>query len=322
MTRFDGRIEPIAVATRSGLEESVHHGAGVAIDVDGTIRASIGDPDLVVYPRSCLKPMQVHAMAGVGLELDDRQLAVACASHDGSPDHLAVVRSILERYDLAESDLQNTPARPFGAVARAAARIAGTEPSALQQNCSGKHAAMLATCRVNGWPIDDYLDQHHPVQVAITSGVAALGAVVHHVGIDGCGAPTHAFSLRDLAAAFARLAAPGSSVARAMTTNPELVGGPTRDVTVWMRAVPTLVAKEGAAGVMAAGLADGRAVAFKVADGSDSCRQAVVAEALRAAGLDMGADVTSTADTVAVSVLGHGRPVGRLDAIEWARCSS
>ncbi len=282
--------------------------------------ASVGDPELVVYPRSCLKPMQAHALLGAGLELDDRQLAVACASHDGSPDHLDAVRSILERYGLAESDLQNTPARPLDAVARTAARIDGTGPSALQQNCSGKHAAMLATCRVNGWSIDDYLDQHHPVQAAITSGVETLGAVIHHVGIDGCGAPTHAFSLRDLAAAFARLAAPGSAVARAMTTHPELVGGPTRDVTVWMRAVPTLVAKEGAAGVMAAGLADGRAVAFKVADGSDSCRQAVVAEALRAAG--MSTDATSTADTLAVSVLGHGRPVGRLDAIEWTRCSS
>ncbi|MGE5209842.1 MAG: asparaginase [Acidobacteriota bacterium] len=322
MTRFDGRIEPIAVATRSGLEESVHHGAGVAIDVDGAVCASVGDPDLVVYPRSCLKPMQAHAMVGAGLELDDRQLAVACASHDGSPDHLDVVRSILERYDLVESDLGNTPARPFGAAARTAARIAGVEPSPLQQNCSGKHAAMLATCRVNGWSTDDYLDQHHPVQDAITSGLKALGAVVHHVGVDGCGAPTHAFSLRDLAAAFARLTASGSAVARAMTTNPELVGGPTRDVTLWMRAVPTLVAKEGAAGVMAAGLADGRAVAFKVADGSDTCRQAVVAEALRAAGVDVDTHAARTAETVAVPVLGHGRPVGRLDPIEWTRCSS
>ena len=320
MTRFDGRIEPIAVTTRSGLEESVHHGAGVAIDLDGVVRALGGDPDLVVDPRSCLKPVQAQAMLGAGLELDDRQLASGCASHDGSPEHLDAFRSILERYDLVESDLQNTPARQYGAVARTAARIAGTEPSALQQNCSGKHAAMLATCRVNGWSIDDYLDPHHPVQATITSGVEALGAVVHHVGIDGCGAPTHALPLRDLAVAFARLATPGSAVARAMTTHPELVGGPTRDVTVWMRAVPTLIAKEGAAGVMAAGLADGRAVAFKVADGSDSCRQAVVAEALRAAGLET--DATSTADAVAVPVLGHGRPVGRLDAIEWTRCSS
>lgn len=320
MTRFDGTLAPIAVATRNGLEESVHHGAGVAIDVAGVRRATIGDPDLVVYPRSSLKPLQAHAMIAAGLELDDAQLAVACASHDGSAMHLDAVRSILVRYGLDESDLANTPTRPSGAAPRAAARAAGIEPSSIQQNCSGKHAAMLATCRVNGWSIDDYLDPHHPVQATITSGVEALGAVVHHVGIDGCGAPTHALPLRDLAVAFARLATPGSAVARAMTTHPELVGGPTRDVTVWMRAVPTLVAKEGAAGVMAAGLADGRAVAFKVADGSDSCRQAVVADALRAAGLET--DATSTADTVAVPVLGHGRPVGRLDAIEWTRCSS
>lgn len=322
MTRFDGRIEPIAVATRSGLEESVHLGAGVAIGVDGDRRASIGDPDLVVYPRSCLKPMQAHAMLGVGLELDDRQLAVVCASHDGSPDHLDAVHSILERYDLTEADLQNTPARPSGAAARAAARLAGTEPSSLQQNCSGKHAAMLATCRVKGWSIGDYLDPHHPVQAAITDGLEALGAVVHHVGIDGCGAPTHALSLQDLAVAFARLAGPGSAVAQAMTAHPTLVGGPTRDVTLWMQAVPTLIAKEGAAGVMAAALADGRAMAFKVADGSDACRQAVVAEALRAAGADVDTQAAHTADTVAVPVLGHGRPVGRLDAIGWTRCSS
>ena len=319
MTRFDGRVAPIAVAIRSGLEESVHHGAGVAIDGTAAVRASIGDPDLVVYPRSCLKPMQTHAMVGVGLELDDRQLALACASHDGSSAHLAVVRSILDRYDLDESDLQNTPARPSGEAARTAARIAGIEPSSIQQNCSGKHAAMLATCRINGWSIDDYLDRSHPVQLAITEGLEALGAVVDHVGIDGCGAPTHAFSLRELAGAFSHLAASGSAVARAMTTHPALVGGPTRDVTLWMQAVPTLIAKDGAAGVMAAGLADGRAVAFKVADGSDVCRQAVVVEALRAAGVEFDAEAERTAETVAVPVLGHGHPVGRLDPVEWLR---
>ncbi len=322
VTRFDGRVAPIAVATRSGLEESVHHGAGVAIDGDAALRASIGDPDLVVYPRSCLKPMQAAAMVGAGLELDDRQLAVACASHDGSADHLDVVRSILERYDLTESDLANTPARPYGAAARAAARAAGIEPSALQQNCSGKHAAMLATCRVNGWSIADYLDPDHPLQAAITLDIQTHGAVVHHIGTDGCGAPTHALSLRDLAAAFGRLATPGSVVARAMTAHPMLVGGPTRDVTLWMHAVPTLVAKEGAAGVMAAGLADGRAVAFKVADGNDTCRQAVVAESLRAAGVDVDEIATATVDAVSVPVLGHGHPVGRLDALGWTRCSS
>ena len=174
-------MEPIAVATRSGMDESVHHGAGVALDRDGAVVAAVGDPELVVYPRSCLKPLQAHAMVGIGLELTDAQLAVACASHDGSPMHLDAVRSILARYGLDEADLANTPARPAGAAARAAARAAGVEPSPLQQNCSGKHAAMLATCRVNGWPTDGYLDRDHPLQAAITVGirVARRGGRTH-----------------------------------------------------------------------------------------------------------------------------------------------
>ena len=322
MTRFDGRLAPIAVATRSGLEESVHDGAGVAIGPGGVELASIGDPDLVVYPRSSLKPMQAHVMLGLGLELADEQLAVACASHSGSAAHLAAVRSILDRYGLDESDLANTPARPFGAAERASARVAGIEPSSLQQNCSGKHAAMLATCRVNGWTTDGYLDTDHSLQLAITAGMASLGAGVHHVGIDGCGAPTHAFSLRDLAGAFAELAAPGSMISRAMTAHPVMVGGSTRDVTLWMQAVPTLMAKEGAAGVMAAGLADGTAIAFKIADGSDVARQVVVPEALRAAGIDVDSAAAPTVERVAVPVLGHGEPVGRVAALEWNRCGS
>ena len=322
MTRFDDRVAPIAVATRSGLEESVHHGAGVAIDSNGTVLATIGDPDLVVYPRSCLKPMQAHVMLALGLELADDQLAVACASHEGSELHLAAVRSILARYDLDETDLANTAARPYGAAERASAMVAGVEPSSLQQNCSGKHAAMLATCRINGWPTDAYLQPDHPLQVAITSGFESIGAVVHHVGVDGCGAPTHALALADLARAFATLAAPGSVVGRAMSSNPAMVSGPTSDVTLWMQAIPTLVAKEGAAGVMAAGLADGRAVAFKVADGSDSARRAVVAEALRSAGVDVDAMAASTVEQFSVPVLGHGRPVGRIEALEWTLCSS
>ena len=118
------------------------------------------------------------------------------------------------------------------------------------------------------------------------------------------------------------LARPDTPIVRAMTRHPEMVAGPTRDVTLWMQAVPTLVAKEGAAGVMAAGLADGRALAFKVADGSDAARQAVVAEALRAVGVDIDDMAPATVERVAVPVLGHGRPVGRIHALEWLRCSS
>jgi L-asparaginase II len=181
---------------------------------------------------------------------------------------------------------------------------------------------MLATCRVNGWPIDGYLDVEHPLQLAITAGIESMGAGVHHVGVDGCGAPTHALSLRSLAVAFLRLADPASPIAQAMMSHPALVAGPDRDVTLWMEALPTLVAKEGAAGVMAAALADGRAVAFKVADGSDNARQAIVPEALRAAGVDVDSLAPATVRRVAVPVLGHGQRVGQIDALEWNRCSS
>ena len=319
MTRFDGLIAPIVVASRSGFEESVHHGAGVTLDVDGSIGSTIGDPDLVVYPRSSLKPMQAHAMVGVGLDLPDELLSIACGSHDGSALHLDAVRSILDRFDLVEADLQNTPTRPSGDAARSAARAAGIGPSALQQNCSGKHAAMLATCRVNGWSIDGYLQQDHPLQVAITTGFEALGCTVHHIGVDGCGAPTHALSLRDLAGAFAAIATDGTPVARSMRADPVMVAGPNRDVTRWMQHVPGLIAKEGAAGVMAAALPDGRALAFKIADGDNEAREAVVPEALRRIGVDLDG---APGDLLSHAVMGHGREVGELRAVEWSVWSS
>jgi L-asparaginase II len=307
VTRLDDAFAPIAVATRSGFEESLHHGAAVALDETGTIVASVGDPDVVVYPRSCLKPLQAQAMVDLGLELPDEQLAVACASHAASPVHLDAVRSILAAYGLREDDLRNTPARPEGAAS-------SVEPSSIVQNCSGKHAAMLATCVVNGWPTGTYIDADHPLQRAIGAALVGFGCAVRHVGVDGCGAPTHAIALRDLASAFAALASNGSAVSRAMRAHPVLVAGVDRDVTLWMEAVPGLMAKEGAAGVMAVGFDDGRAAAYKIADGSEPARRAVVPQALRVFGVEPAADVLVR---VRVPVLGHGREVGHVDPLDW-----
>lgn len=316
MTRFDDAFAPIAVATRSGFDESLHHGAGVAVGTDGAIVAAVGDPSLVVYPRSCLKPMQAGAMIALGLELPDELLAVACASHDGAPMHLEAVAAILSTVGLGEADLQNTPARPLHAPCSVDA------PSSLRQNCSGKHAAMLATCVVRGWPTVSYLDRDHPLQVAITAHLEDLGCTVHHVGVDGCGAPTHALALDDLARVFGTLASGDAAVARAMRANPDMVGGSERDVSLWMGAVSGLMAKEGAAGVMAVGLGDGRGAAFKIADGSDLARRAVTPEALRNLGVDVDGAGADTRDRVAVPMLGHGEPVGRIDALRWTSCSS
>jgi len=321
MSRFVGAVAPIAVADRSGLDESIHHGAGVALrGVD--VVATVGDPDLVVYPRSCLKPLQAAAMVALGLDVPDDQLAVACASHDGADLHLRTVRRLLADHGLTDADLDNTPSRPFGAGARSAARRAGVEPSSLQQNCSGKHAAMLAACVVNGWPTAGYVDPGHPLQQAITAHLETLGCAVTHIGVDGCGAPTHAFALRDLATAFAHVARSDSQVARAMRAHPVLVAGEDRDVTAWIRSLPGLIAKEGAAGVMAAGLPDGRGVAFKIADGSDVARRAVTPEALRAAGVDVDTLAADAVNAARVPVLGHGREVGVVRALNWSTCSS
>lgn len=324
MTRFDetrftsDSFAPIAVATRSDFDESLHHGSGVVLDADGVVESELGDADGVVYPRSCLKPLQVDAMVAAGVQLTTQQLAVACASHSGEPMHLDTVRAVLAAAHLSEGDLANTPSRPFGAAAREALRAAGVPPSSLQQNCSGKHAAMLATCLVNGWPIDDYLSVDHPLQQMITAHIETLtGESVAHIGIDGCGAPTHAFSLRGLAAAFSALAR-GSEAATAMRAHPELVGGTDRDGTEWMRAVPGLITKEGAAAVMAGALPDGRAFAYKIADATDDARKVVMIEALRLLGVDSAA-IAANAHIAHVEVLGHGRPVGRLVPLEWPR---
>ena len=323
-TRFaDDSFAPIAVATRSDVDESLHHGAGVVVAADGSIVRAIGDPDLLVYPRSALKPLQAASMVEAGLRLPARLLAVVAASHSGEAVHLDAVREILERHEFTVDDLANTSARPYGDAARAAARVAGVEASPLQQNCSGKHAGMLATCRVNGWAIDSYLDPDHPLQEMIADSIDGLvgrpGGSVADIGVDGCGAPSHVMPLVDIARAVGAIARDGSAVTAAMMAEPFFVGGTDRDVTLWMEAVPGLVAKEGAAGVMVLALPDGRAAAAKIADGSDLARRAVTVEMLRRLGIDVDGACASIRDRVAragVGTVASGR--ANSSRLPWA----
>ncbi len=316
-TRFEpDAFAPVAVARRSGFDESMFHGAGVIVGPDGTRLATLGRPDLAVYPRSALKPLQAVAMLRLGLELPSDLLAVACASHDGAAEHVDAVRRLLARFGLDEADLQNTPSHPVQMAARDALVADGVAPAPVYMNCSGKHAAMLATCRVNGWPTESYLEFDHPLQEEIRLTLQGLGVAVRHVGVDGCGAPTHVIPLDQLAAAYSTL--PGTEVHAAMTTHPGLVGGPTRDVTLWMSAVPGLLAKEGAAAVMAFVLPDGTAGAYKIAPGVDPVRRVVVPMALTLAGVDVDTHV-ATLDSIVEPVLGHGEPVGEIRPLDWNR---
>ncbi|MFE2509945.1 asparaginase [Streptomyces naganishii] len=305
---------PVAHVIRGAVIEGVHYGSVVVLGADGHVGLRLGDIEAAFFPRSALKPLQAVAMVRAGLPLDGGLLALAAASHSGEERHLAGTRRILELAGLTEDDLRNVPDLPYDPAVRDAWVREGRMPSRLAQNCSGKHAAMLRTCRLNGWSLEDYLDPAHPLQQVIAGTVEDLtGQRVAHVTVDGCGAPLFAVSLHGLARAAARLttAAPGSPEARvagAMREHAEMASGSGRDVAALMRAVPGLLAKDGFEGVQTAALPDGRAVAVKIADGANRARIPVAAAALARAGVDPALLAGFAGETL----LGGGEPVGRV----------
>ena len=304
----------LATYTRSGFTEGEHLGHMVLVAPDGSVRRAWGDPDLVIFPRSSNKPAQAIAMVASGLDLPDELLALAASSHSGEELHIEGVRRILAGAGLAETDLQTPPDFPLDPRARDAWVASGRDAEPIAMNCSGKHAAMLATCAARGWPLDTYLDPRHPLQVAARATLEELsGESVEHVGVDGCGAPVMAVSLAGLARMLSSAVqqpadAPGGRVTAAMAGHPEVVGGTRRDVTAFMRAAPGLVAKDGAEGVYVAALPDGTALAVKALDGSERARQVALAEGLVAAGVPEDA----LAALRSIPLLGGGRPVGEV----------
>lgn len=306
----------VAVVERSGFVESVHRGIVVAVDADGSVLHQRGDASAPCLPRSSNKPIQTLAMVRHGLDLPDDLLALVSASHSGEQFHLDGVRRILATAGLAETDLQNTPDLPYDEQAKQEWLAAGNEPTSLSQNCSGKHAGMLATCVLNGWDPLTYRDPSHPLQIAMADTLADVcGEPIAATGVDGCGAPVMAISPIGLARAFGRLAAategPEHRVAQAIRNRPEFLGGTRRDVTKLIQGVPGLIAKDGAEAVYAIGLPDGRAVVVKISDGGQRARPVVAVQALRQIGVE--AEVLKRFE--ATAVLGHGAPVGGVYAV-------
>lgn len=310
----------VAEVVRNGFVESRHRGSVIVLDRDGGTVVCVGDVDEQILSRSSLKPLQAVAMLRVGWSpADEQHVALACASHSGEPEHVDVVRRMLADAGLDESALDNTPDLPLNVDAAHALIRAGGRRDALHQNCSGKHASMLAACVANGWPIDGYRDPSHPVQVQVRATVEDLtGDDVERVVVDGCGAPMFSCTLRGLARSFSRIAtAPPDvvegRVAAAMRAHPWLVGGTGRDVTALMQAVDGLIAKDGAEGVYAAATADGVTVAIKVEDGASRGRAPVMVRALRCAGVDSAA----LDDLATFPVLGHGDRIGEVRATAY-----
>jgi L-asparaginase II len=308
----DDTVALLADVVRSGFVEGHHRGSVIALAADGSRVLALGVPDAPVFPRSSNKPLQAVGMLEAGLELDGELLALACASHSGEPFHIDGVRRILAGAGLTEAALQTPPDWPVDEIAKLDVVRAGAAKAPVLMNCSGKHAAMLATCVASGWDTATYRDPGHPLQQALLGAVERLaGERVAATGVDGCGAPLFALSLTGLARSFATVATapvgtPEHRVAEAIRANPTWVGGTRRDVTALIAGVPRLIAKDGAEGVYAAALPDGRAVALKIEDGTQRARPPVMVAALRA----LGVDEPVLDELAEAELLGGGRPVG------------
>ncbi|MER6951740.1 asparaginase [Nonomuraea sp. NPDC000554] len=290
----------VVEVVRSGFVESTHHARMFTVDAEGRPVEAHGAVHVPASPRSSMKPLQLLGMLRSGLSLDGELLALACASHSGESFHVEGVREILAGAGLDESALLCPEDYPEDRSVATRGRV--------YMNCSGKHAAMLATCVLNDWPTASYLEPKHPLQRAIRATVEDLtGERVAASGVDGCGAPlffvsmvgvTHAFR------SFPRGDAHQRRVFDAMRAHPEWTSGTDRPEAKLMRAVPGLMLKAGAEAFEAFTFEDGRAGTVKIEDGSPRARSLATVAALRSLGVD--------APDPTPPLLGGGRPVGEL----------
>jgi len=294
---------------REGIPESEHRASAIVCDRRGRVLLSAGDANASTFIRSSLKPFQALAVASTGVldryNLGDLDLAMMCASHQGTPAHARSVFRILWKCDL-EPDALQCP-------------IPAGKQSALEHNCSGKHAGMLAVCHLRNWPLSNYLQPSHPVQQAIADRLAEMldiPAAEFLVARDDCGAPTYLMSLTQMATLYSKLASGDNleleRIIRAMTQHPERIGGDGHFDTELMRASNgTLVSKAGAEGIQCVGrVGEGMGLAIKVADGAKRAKYAVAIHALR----QMGWLDPTAAETLADSFLTLS-DVKRLDVL-------
>jgi L-asparaginase II len=242
---------------RGGVTEAVHRVHAVAVQ-DGAVVAEAGDAALVAFMRSSSKPLQAIPLARARTDLDERDLAIASASHLADDAQLVAVRALLAKAPASEDELECGPG--------------GEPPSPLKHNCSGKHAGMLALCRARGWRSEGYRLEGHRVQremLAVHAEASEVPEDEIRTAIDGCGVLTFAMPLERMANAFARLPQleGGDKVAAGMRAHPELIRGPLASDTRLMKVLPGWIAKGGAEGLLCAA-GEGIGVALKSEDGN------------------------------------------------------
>ncbi|KAA6214668.1 asparaginase [Streptomyces albofaciens JCM 4342] len=310
-------IPPVlAEVVRSGFVEGRHRGSLVILAADGSVETALGDVTSPVFPRSANKPMQAAAILRAGLDLSGERLALAAASHSGEGFHLDLVQKMLSEHGLSTDQLRTPPDLPLDPAEAETYLASGRVRESLTMNCSGKHAAMLAACAANGWPLESYLHLEHPLQQLVLEAVrSASGERVEHIGTDGCGAPLMAISLTGLARSFRHFVladegTPERRVADAMRAHPEYVAGTRRPDTWLMQAVPGVLSKMGAEAVQAVALPDGRALAFKVDDGATRTLGPILARVLG----EMGVESPVLARIGEAPLLGGAERVGEIRA--------
>jgi L-asparaginase II len=300
---------PILVeVTRGAIVESRHRGAIVVADSTGSLLKRLGDDALITSTRSTIKPIQaipfITSGAADHFNIDERELAVVCASHEGEPIHTETIAGMLERAGLDETALRCGPQTPFDAETAKQLEADGKPCTQLHNNCSGKHTGMLMTAVFRGLELDDYVSSEHPVQREIITTFARMSDLDEGIpaAIDGCSAPTFAVPLRSLALAFARLVNPPTDpmlvqttrrIVAAMINHPEMVGGTRRrfDTELLRAAHGKVVCKIGAEAVYCVGVLPseqfphGAGIAIKVEDGSNRGIGPVVVETLRQLGV-------------------------------------
>jgi L-asparaginase II len=304
--------EPLVEVTRGGITESRHRGHVVAVESDGTITAYLGAPETVTYLRSSAKPHQAIPLVASGAAgrfgFTEKEIALACASHSGEPIHTEVVASMLQKIGLGPEALKCGVHEPFSSEAARRLREKGEAPNVLQNNCSGKHAGMLALALHLGAPIDTYDEPTNPVQLAIGKTVSIFSGIAIEdiaVGTDGCGVPVFGITVKAMSLMYARLVEPPAEfdeqtrnacarIVSAMTAYPELIGGTSDrlDTEIMRAAAGRLVSKVGAEGVYTVGVLPcedwprGLGLAVKIEDGDDHrARPTVVIESLRQLGI-------------------------------------
>jgi L-asparaginase II len=314
----------LAARTRSGLVETTHEGAVAVVSADGALVAWSGDIDRPYFLRSAAKPFQAAVAQEHGALLRPVEMALAAASHDGQPVHVAVVEAMLETMGLTGESLQCPPAWPLDPVAmRRLARSGHEEPRRVWNNCSGKHAAWLRACQASGWSTEDYLASTHPLQQLIIELVSELGGLDSTpVGIDGCGAPVPRTTTRAMAHLYAQLSNLPAlrQVFVAMHRYPSLVSG-SGNGDARIAIATNSAAKRGAEGVLGVAVEGRLGVAVKSWDGLQAVADLGTAAALEAVGVVSGHVAAQLEAVRRPTVHGGGSPVGVMESrleLQWA----